>query len=269
MIQNKNLVSKESQTAIDVDLVQRLINEQKKTNTSNKSHLLLGIEGDAKTGKSGITMDTGIKTFYLDCDEGAVPTWKANHNSTDRILIFNPAAYDEDGEFLPYQTQGNIRSFIALVKNEIASSEEPILFVWDGVDTWLDYCTLYMTGMENSRMRKMKATKQQEWFQRNQPYREVLKESLKLNCHQIYITHTKPPFRDDPPQPIWNRLDSRLYSIISTKQRITAKGTEFVATVKSSKYYPSLVGKNYTFLTVARDGSVDWTGIDSVKEMKI
>lgn len=219
---NGSAISKEAQTAINISGVRALIEKQKNENKATPSRVILGIEGDAKTGKSGLCMDSNKVTYYLDCDDGAVPTWKTNHNSTDRITIFNPAAYNEDGDFLPYQTQGNIRSFIALVKQE-AEKNSDILFVWDGVDTWLDYCTLYMTGMENARMRPMKANKQQDWFQRNQPFKEVLKEALALGCHQIYITHTKPPFRDEAPQPIWNRLDSALHSIIQTKQMVTSK----------------------------------------------
>jgi len=261
--------NKMKETAIDVNAIQALIAKQKQTAKTSKNKVCLGIEGDAKTGKSGLTMDTPFKTYYLDCDIGAVPTWKTNYDATDRIVIFNPAAEDEEGNFLPYQTQGNIRSFIALVRQEIENSSEEILFVWDGVDSWLDYCTLYMTGMENSRMRPMKAKAQQDWFQRNQPYREVLKESLSLDCHRIYITHTKPPFRDEAPAPIWNRWDSHLHSVLKTTQRVTARGTEYQAEVKSSKYHPVLVGKRFNFLTINRDGSVQWNGIDEIKEMRI
>ena len=208
-------------------------------------------------------MDTAKRTFYLDCDDGGVPTWKANHDATDRITIFNPAEYDEDGELLPYKTQGNIRSFIALARE--ASKEEDILFVWDGVDSWLEYCTLYMTGMENSRMRPMKSAKQQDWWHRNNPFREVLKEAKSLDCDQIYITHTKPPFRDEEPQPIWNKWDSHLWSVIRTTQRNGVKGMDYEVYVKSSKYYPELLNKRFTILSVTRDGEVKWNGLALIK----
>lgn len=262
---NTKAISREDATAINVNAVRNLIEQQKKQNKESKTKILLGIEGDAKTGKSGLCMDTNLKTYYLDIDNGAVPTWKKNHNSTDRITIFNPAHYNEDGELEPYKTQGNIRSFIALVQEEIDKGEE-VLFVCDGVDTWLDYCTLYMTGMENSRMRPMKVDRQQEWYQRNQPFRVVLKEAIALNCHRIFITHTKPPFRDEPPQPIWNRLDSQLHSIIQTSVRFGPKGTEFVVRVKSSKFNPKLVGDLKVFLTIGNDKTVTWTGYNGVKE---
>ena len=102
---------------------------------------------------------------------------------------------------------------------ETAKTED-IVFVWDGVDTWLDYCTLYMTGMETSRMRPMKTAKQQDWFHRNQPFREVMKEVEAIDCDQIYITHTKPPFRDETPQPIWNRWDSHLWTVLQTNRKV-------------------------------------------------
>ena len=261
-------VTKEMQTNVDISAVRKLIEKQQEDNANSPRRMIIGIQGDAKTGKSGLTMDTEKLTYYLDCDNGAVPTWKANHDSTDRVVIYNPAISDDEGNFLPYQTQGNIRSFIAMVKQEIESGKE-VLFVWDGVDTWLDYCTLYMTGMENARMRPMKTDQQQLWYQRNQPFTEVLKEAKQLLCDQIYITHTKPAFRDEGPQPIWARWDSHLWGVINTKQRVTAKGIEYVANVVSSKYHPELVGKTNTFLTVGRDGVVTWVGLDYLKEGRI
>ena len=168
-------MDKKIQTQIDIEGLRKKLLKQTEQHKNAPKRIKVGIEGDAKTGKTGLAVDMTKKTFYLDVDNGSRPTWKANHNSTDRIIIYNPAATDEEtGEFLPYQTQGNIRSFIALAK-ETAKTEE-IVFVWDGVDTWLDYCTLYMTGMETSRMRPMKTAKQQDWFHRNQPFREVMKE---------------------------------------------------------------------------------------------
>ena len=147
------ITKKKEETEIKLEGFDAILQAQQKEFIAQKNHLLAGIEGEAKTGKSGLAMDTGFKTFYLDCDVGAVPTWKTNHDSTNRILIYNPNAKDENGDSDPYKTQGNIRTFIAHVALEIKKSQEPILFVWDGVDSWLDDCTTYMTGMENSRMR--------------------------------------------------------------------------------------------------------------------
>lgn len=265
---NKLGQNKEDATAINMNAVRQLIEKQKKENKESETKILLGIEGDAKTGKSGLCMDSNLKTFYLDVDIGAVPTWKTNHNSTDRIMILNPEIKNEQNETLPYKTQGMIRSFIALAQEAIDNGEE-VLFVWDGVDTWLDYCTLYMTGMENSRMRPMKVDKQQDWYQRNQPFREVLKEAISLNCHRVFITHTKPPFRDEPPQPIWNRLDSQLHSILQTYVRFSPKGTEYVVRVKSSKFHPELVGDTSVFLTIGNDKKVTWNGFKPLKEFSI
>ena len=252
------------QTEINIEGLRSKLLKQTEQHKNAPKRIKVGIEGDAKTGKTGLAMDLTKKTFYLDVDNGSVPTWQTNHDSTDRIIVFNPAEYDEDGEFMPYQTQGNIRSFIALAK-QTAKTEE-IVFVWDGVDTWLDYCTLYMAGMETSRMRPMKTAKQQDWFHRNQPFKEVMKEMEALDCDQIYITHTKPPFRDEPPTAIWNRWDSHLWTVLQTNQRNTQKGMEYFVTVKSSKYNPSLRGKRVSFLTVNRDGNVNWTGFKELKE---
>jgi len=258
------MMNKNKKTEINIESLRSKLLKQTEQHKNAPKRIRVGIEGDAKTGKTGLAMDMTKKTFYLDVDKGAVPTWQTNHESTDRIIIFNPAEHDEDGEFLPYETQGNIRSFIALAKQ--ASKTEDILFVWDGVDTWLDYCTLYMAGMETSRMRPMKTSKQQDWFHRNQPYKEVLKEMESLDCDQIYITHTKPPFRDEPAQPIWNRWDSHLWAVLQTTQRNTQKGMEYFVTVKSSKYHPSLLGKRVSFLSVNRTGEVVWTGFKELKE---
>ena len=261
-------MDKKIQTQIDIEGLKKKLLKQTEQHKNAPKRIRVGIEGDAKTGKTGLAMDLSKKTFYLDVDNGSRPTWKSNYESTDRIIIYNPAATDEEtGEFLPYQTQGNIRSFIALAK-ETAKTEE-IVFVWDGVDTWLDYCTLYMTGMETSRMRPMKTAKQQDWFHRNQPFREVMKEVEAIDCDQIYITHTKPPFRDETPQPIWNRWDSHLWTVLQTSQRNTHKGMEYIVTVKSSKYNPSILGKRTTFLTVDRTGQVEWTGFKDLKDGEV
>lgn len=42
-----------------------------------------------------------------------------------------------------------------------------------------------------------------------------------------------------------------------------------MATVKSSKYHPELVGRRNTFLTIGRDGNVEWKGLDFIKEARI
>ena len=60
-----------------------------------------------------------------------------------------------------------------------------------------------------------------------------------------------------------------MWGVINTKQRVTAKGIEYVANVISSKFHPELVGKTNVFFTVARDGEVTWTGLDYLKEGRI
>lgn len=263
------ITKKKEETEIKLEGFEAILQAQQKEFIAQKNHLLAGIEGEAKTGKSGLAMDTGFKTFYLDCDVGAVPTWKTNHDSTNRVLIYNPNAKDENGDSDPYKTQGNIRTFIAHVALEIKKSQEPILFVWDGIDSWLDDCTTYMTGMENSRMRPFKPQKQQEWHQRNNPFKTVVGEAIGLQCHRLFITHTKEPFRDEPAKAIWNRVDSKLHTVIRTNQRMTIKGMQYIATIKSSKYHPKMVGKKIPFCTFGEDGEVKWEGIPALKEMSI
>ena len=113
------ITKKKEETEIKLEGFDAILQAQQKEFIAQKNHLLAGIEGEAKTGKSGLAMDTGFKTFYLDCDVGAVPTWKTNHDSTNRILIYNPNAKDENGDSDPYKTHGNIRTFIAHVALEV------------------------------------------------------------------------------------------------------------------------------------------------------
>ena len=70
----KNMNKKE-ETEIKLEGFDAILKAQQQEYMSQKHLLLAGIEGEAKTGKSGLAMDTNLKTFYLDCDVGAVPTW--------------------------------------------------------------------------------------------------------------------------------------------------------------------------------------------------
>jgi hypothetical protein len=260
-----NVVNKEKKAEVDLVRIRDLVSKQNSQFKQSTKRLRVGIEGEAKTGKTGLAMDCDKTIYYLDCDGRAVPTWKVNYEASDRIVMFNPVAFDESGNEDAYTTQGNIRSFIALAQEAISNGED-IRFVWDGVDAWLNTCTLYMTGMENARIRAFKPSMQQEWYQRNQPFRTVLDEAWRLDCDQIYITHVKPPFRDEPPQPVWNKFDYKLDTIVGTSLINTMKGAEYSAYIKSANYSTELVGKRFTFLSIPKNGEVQWKGLTQLKD---
>ena len=85
----KTGTSKEAKTNRNVARLRDLLSENHRVNKETVLRMKVGIEGEAKTGKTGLAMDTDKKIFYLDCDGRAIPTWKINYESTDRIVIFN------------------------------------------------------------------------------------------------------------------------------------------------------------------------------------
>ncbi len=106
---------------------------------------------------------------------------------TDRITLWNPEVRNANGELDIQKSEANSEDFVLHVKSKIEEGED-VLFVFDGIDKWLDCCTLHVTGSSKiGKPQKMKF----EWGKRNAPFYSLLMMCKNLNCDQIYITHSK------------------------------------------------------------------------------
>ena len=145
-----SLTSKNKQPAVANEMIenQRVIafqdklKKQTEGRLARSSRLVCGIWGEPKTVKSGLALDFPNKQIYvLDWDNGCEPTWRQNHEMTDRITLWNPEVRNQNGELDIQKSEANSEDFVLFVKSKIAEGED-VLFVFDGVDKWLDCCTL-------------------------------------------------------------------------------------------------------------------------------
>jgi len=248
-------IDKELQNNARVTAFRDKLKQQTEARLARNNKLVCGIWGEPKTVKSGIALDFPDKQIYvLDWDDGCEPTWRQN-----------PEVRNANGELDIQKSEANSEDFVLTVKEQIEQGEN-ILFVFDGVDKWLDCCTLHVTGSSKiGKPQKMKF----EWGKRNAPFYALLLMCKNLNCDQIYITHSKADYGSTGEvigaKPNWHNWGDSLYQIINTT-RVEKKGTViYRANLQSSKTNTSLVGKTWETLTVA-NGDVTWSGVSEMKE---
>jgi len=233
---------------------------------ARKNRLICGIWGEPKTVKSGLALDFPDKQIYvLDWDDGCEPTWRQNHEMTDRITLWNPEVRNQNGELDIQKSEANSEDFVLFVKSKIAQGEN-VLFVFDGIDKWLDCCTLHVTGSSKiGKPQKMKF----EWGKRNAPFYSLLNMCKNLNCDQIYITHAKADYGATGEvigqKPNWHNWGDYLHQVISTRRTRKKNDVAYKAELLSSKTNTSLVGKTWETLIVG-NGNVSWSGIPELRE---
>ena len=233
---------------------------------ARKNRLICGIWGEPKTVKSGLALDFPDKQIYvLDWDDGCEPTWRQNHKMTDRITLWNPEVRNKNGELDIQKSEANSEDFVLFVKSKIEEGED-CLFVFDGVDKWLDCCTLNVTGSSKiGKPQKMKF----EWGKRNAPFYSLLMMCKNLNCDQIYITHAKADYGATGEvigsKPNWHNWGDYLYQIITTRRTRKKNDVVYKAELLSSKTNTELVGKSWETLTVG-SGKVSWEGMPELRE---
>ena len=75
------------------------LKKQTESRLARENRLVCGIWGEPKTVKSGLALDFPNKQIYvLDWDDGCEPTWRQNHEMTDRITLWNPEVRNDNGE---------------------------------------------------------------------------------------------------------------------------------------------------------------------------
>jgi len=233
---------------------------------SRTNRLICGIWGEPKTVKSGLALDFPNKQIYvLDWDNGCEPTWRQNHDMTERITLWNPEIRNHNGELDIQRSEANSEDFVLMVKEQIENGED-VLFVFDGVDKWLDCCTLHVTGSSKiGKPQKMKF----EWGKRNAPFYSLLMMCKNLDCDQIYITHSKADYGATGEvigaKPNWHNWGDYLYQIINTRRTRKKNDVVYKSELLSSKTNTELIGRTWDTLTVG-NGNVSWLGIKELRE---
>ena len=263
---NTKAVANDMHNNTRVVAFQDKLKKQTDQRLARSNRLVCGVWGEPKTVKSGLALDFPNKQIYvLDWDDGCEPTWRQNHEMTDRITLWNPEIRNDNGELDIQKSEANSEDFVLFVKQQIEQGED-VLFVFDGVDKWLDCCTLHVTGSSKiGKPQKMKF----EWGKRNAPFYSLLMMCKNLNCDQIYITHAKADYGATG-EVIGSKPNCIAGAIVVThpiNTRRTRKKNDVVykSELLSSKTNTELVGKTWETLTVG-SGNVSWNGVKELRE---
>ena len=92
---------------------QSKLKKQTDERLARNNRLICGIWGEPKTVKSGLALDFPDKQIYvLDWDDGCEPTWRQNHECTDRITLWNPEVRNDNGELDIQKSEANSEDFV-------------------------------------------------------------------------------------------------------------------------------------------------------------
>ena len=239
----------------------------KKKRESRKSRMVLGIWGQPKTGKTGISLDFPDRKIYvLDWDRGVESTWFECHDASENIEVYCPIVLDKDNVIDIKQSEENSHSFVKYVRGKLEEGEKPI-FVMDGVDSWYDKC-IYKVNPNPTVVTKMMPY---QYGPRNKTFYHLLETIYHLDCDVIYITHETEKYQDNSPVgmiPAWRDWGGKLEQEIHCSRKKVKGETHFLAELVGSRTNGNLVGKVWTI----RSGSppnIVWNGIPELKEGKI
>jgi hypothetical protein len=266
-------VSKES----ELEIAKREI--EKKLNTlleRQRANLCCLVYGEAKTGKTGICLDSrteeeienGAKVMVLDFDNGAEATWRTNWDSDPNIEIFNPIVRDEEGFADLEKTEKIAEAFISRAKDYIRDGVV-VKFVFDGIDKWLRTCFLVMTEDKRSTQVKFLPVL---WGSRNKKYEDLMEKITDgLDCDRFFITHMKDVYEGiNNPNPV-GRIPNlkettmdKMNQVVEVYRKTIGKKSSYYTKLHSSKTKTALIGKVWKVLNV-EDGKVKW---DAIKELQ-
>ena len=266
-------VSEENLLELAKEEVRKRIEETQKRHRAN---LCTMIYGEAKSGKSGLALDSrtiaqldsDCLVMVLDFDNGSEPTWRQNWNSDSNIMILNPVVRDKEGYPMLEDTTRLAEAFIAIAKENINQGKE-VKFVFDGVDRWLRICWAAM-GVD----KRASEVKQPgiAWGKRNNHYESLIEKVTDgLLCDRFFITHMKEVYANvavpTPTGKVPNcrsQTMDKMNQVIEVSRFDVGNKATHTATLRGSKTNTELVNKTWTFLTI-EDGKVEW---DSIKELQ-
>ena len=160
-------------------------------------------------------------------------------------------------------SEKNSLMFVNMVRQQIQTGQKPV-FVFDGVDTWLESCLLKVNPDPT------KVTKIMPWQygERNKTFAFLMEAVYSLECDVIYITHETDSYINDVATgkiPAWKNWGGKLEQEIRTWRTIKKGEVKFHAQLIASRTNGSLVGKTW----ITRDGKapdVVWHGIPELRE---
>jgi len=232
-----------------------------------KARMVLGIWGEPKTGKTGLALDFPDKNIYvLDWDRGVESTWFEHHDATDRINVYCPIVMRPDNIMDIDKSEQNSLDFINFAKEQIEAGED-VVFIIDGVDTWLDACMLKV----NPNPRVVTKIMPFMYGSRNKTFYFLLEAIYQLNCDVIYITHEIEKYVEGTPvgvQPQWKDWGGKLEQEIYCCKKKVKGELHFHAELIGSRTNGNLVGTKWT----VREGTppkFQWNGVPELREGKI
>jgi len=282
-----NVKKEEAVEIVSYEERKKAIRQQIKERMANdKQHLLLGIVGLPKTGKSGTAMDcrteeekkAGMKVLILDLDDGCTATWNSSWRD-ENIEIYVPNVLKTDGSWDWEQTFHNCHAWLEYA-NECVEQGNVKAVVLDGVDKVnegssdvLREALVKSNNKGQSIIHDIDSIKVQplDWKIRNRVYNRILNPFIALKTNRILITHLKPIYENiNVPTPVgfepdWHKsTPQRLLQILTVSKIKRADKTLYRAVLDDCKTNPSLVGKSWNVFEVSKTDN-KWVGIEEFK----
>ena len=202
------------------------INAARGRATRSHRHVLCGIAGPPKSGKSGQVLDSltdeekaaGAEIHHIDFDAGGESTKAAHHSGSRNIVVLNPWVMNDKPSRVPYDFPASYQMTIDYLKAAIEMADKQMEYyekhgemprpylktvVFDGADHWLNICETTMKvddlGLGPDGIATAgKATTTQigrfNWNIRKNRYNSALtalQELCRRGIHCYIITHMK------------------------------------------------------------------------------
>mgnify|MGYP001193925284 FL=1 len=202
------------------------INASRGRATRSHKHVLCGIAGPPKSGKSGQVLDSlteeekanGAEIHHIDFDAGGESTKAAHHSGSRNIVVLNPWVMNDKPSRVPYDFPASYQMTIDYLKAAIEMADKQMEYfekhgemprpylktvVFDGADHWLNICETTMKvddlGLGPDGIATAgKATTTQigrfNWNIRKNRYNSALtalQELCRRGIHCYIITHMK------------------------------------------------------------------------------
>tara|TARA_R110002096_G_scaffold73787_1_gene174871 strand:+ start:4525 stop:5760 length:1236 start_codon:yes stop_codon:yes gene_type:complete len=194
--------------------------------SSSHKHILLGIAGPPKSGKSGMVLDSltdqekenGAEIHHIDFDAGGESTKAAHHSGSTNIVVLNPWVMNDKPSRVPYDFPATYQMTIDYLKAAIEQADYqtayfeqhgkmPVPYLktvcFDGADHWLNICETTMKvddlqlGVDGIATAGKATTTQIgrfNWNIRKNRYNSALtalQELCRRGIHCYLITHLK------------------------------------------------------------------------------